>query len=112
MTGRLSINRRQFLKSAGLAVLGAASACATPTPAPTPEPKKRVLRIAHMTDFHVQPEGIARNESVRALRHAHDQSDPTVQIASVKPATRYAAMTASVSVIALVGVDLVMSALG
>jgi predicted MPP superfamily phosphohydrolase len=38
--------------------------------------KKRVLRIAHMTDFHVQPEGIAPGEMARALRHAQAQADP------------------------------------
>jgi len=95
MTKRRLFNRRQFLKSAGLAALvGAAGACAspettpTPTLAPTPRPtlaptptpdpasKKRVLRIAHMTDFHVQPEGIGPGETARALRHAQDQADP------------------------------------
>jgi 3',5'-cyclic AMP phosphodiesterase CpdA len=29
-----------------------------------------------MTDFHVQPEGIAPSETARALRHAQDQADP------------------------------------
>jgi 3',5'-cyclic AMP phosphodiesterase CpdA len=38
--------------------------------------KKRVLRIAHMTDFHVQPEGIAPDGMIRALRHAQTQADP------------------------------------
>jgi len=37
--------------------------------------KKRVLRIAHLTDFHVQPEGYAPEGMARALRHAQNQSD-------------------------------------
>lgn len=90
-----SLDRRDFLKLAGLTTLGAVSACtsyqsadtATPTmqstaatqPTKTPLPKtqkKRVLRIAHMTDFHVQPEGIAPAGMARALYHAQNQSDP------------------------------------
>ncbi|MCJ7434523.1 MAG: metallophosphoesterase [Anaerolineales bacterium] len=94
-------NRRDFLKLTGLTALGAVSACtssklldtATPTmqptqatlptattqPTETPQPEKkknRVLRIAHMTDFHVQPEGIAPDGMIRALRHAQSQADP------------------------------------
>ena len=38
--------------------------------------RKRVLRIAHMTDFHVQPEGAAPDSMRRALRHAQNQDDP------------------------------------
>ena len=48
-----------------------------PTPTPVPENKKnRVLRIAHMTDFHVQPDGISTDGMARALRHAQAQADP------------------------------------
>lgn len=117
------INRRDFLKLAGLTALGATSACAAgtsqpalatvtegasdriPTPiqltsrntealqsafdpasetvepasAPQPQPmgqKKRVLRIAHLTDFHMQPEGIAPKGMAQAIRHAQEQEDP------------------------------------
>lgn len=38
--------------------------------------KKRVLRIAHMTDWHVLPLGTARDGMTRALRHAQAQVDP------------------------------------
>src|SRR5688500_12603576 len=90
-----TLDRRDFLKLAGLTTLGAVSACAPsqivgsasptaqstattqPTETPIPEKqKKRVLRIAHMTDFHVQPEGIAPNGMKRALHHAQSQADP------------------------------------
>jgi 3',5'-cyclic AMP phosphodiesterase CpdA len=102
------INRRDFLKLAGLTALGATGACVTsqPTLAPATEEvydrisppvqltsaatpavqpvdysqlsgqKKRVLRIAHMTDFHVQPEGNAPDGMIQALRHAQAQEDP------------------------------------
>jgi 3',5'-cyclic-AMP phosphodiesterase len=51
---------------------------ATPQASVTPQPrgKKRVLRIAHMTDFHAQPEGNAPDGIRRALRHAQSQKDP------------------------------------
>ena len=94
-------NRREFLKFAGLTTIGTVSACtqqanptsSTPLPSATPEPtatatlqptatperekqKQRVLRIAHMTDFHVQPEGVAPEGMRSALRHAQTQEDP------------------------------------
>ncbi|MFO0761327.1 MAG: metallophosphoesterase [Byssovorax sp.] len=73
MMNEPSVRRRGFLESLGSAALfGAASGCALPALTP----KNRVLRIAHMTDFHVQPEGDSADESARALRHAQDQSDP------------------------------------
>ena len=102
MTNKI-YTRRDFLKLAGLTTLGTIGACTqlmtppTPTMSPsnTPEPsmtatatlqptatnppepqKKRVLRIAHLTDFHVQPEGIAPDGMRRALRHAQAQEDP------------------------------------
>lgn len=119
-----SFSRRDFLKLAGLATLGTATACqlselavnptlgpgpiaslppanpslptstASPTaipPTATPQPtdtvpptvtpvpekrRNRVLRIAHMTDFHVRPDGISTDGMARALRHAQSQADP------------------------------------
>ncbi|MEW5940052.1 MAG: metallophosphoesterase [Chloroflexota bacterium] len=90
--------RRDFLKFAGLTTLAAGVACqssrlapsgtpppsatlqpsATPKPSDTPPPsgKKRALRIAHLTDFHAQPQGIAPEGMRRALRHAQSQADP------------------------------------
>jgi hypothetical protein len=58
---------------------GTAEPTATTPPTETPIPertKTRVLRIAHMTDFHVQPEGISADGMVRALRHVQSQADP------------------------------------
>lgn len=86
---KLTSNRRDFLKLAGLATLGAVSACTSSqiidTTIPTTlltensqqeKQKNRVLRIAHMTDFHVQPEGIAPDQMIKALRYAQAQEDP------------------------------------
>jgi len=48
-----------------------------PTETPVPEVKKtRVLRIAHMTDFHVQPGGNSPDGMVRALHHVQALEDP------------------------------------
>jgi len=55
------------------------SSAATSQPSPEVEAgnkKKRVLRIAHMTDFHVQPQGAARDGMTRALRQVQAQDDP------------------------------------
>ncbi|MBC7877078.1 MAG: metallophosphoesterase, partial [Anaerolineales bacterium] len=87
MTNKI-LDRRDFLKLAGLTALGAVSACApaqtvdisTPTTQPTVVPlpikqKNRVLRIAHMTDFHVEPQGVSSAGMTRALHHAQSQAD-------------------------------------
>lgn len=73
-----SINRREFLTVAGLTALGAAGACASRPQAytqATAGPRKRVLRVAHMTDFHVLSMGIAEDGMTRALRHAQNLTD-------------------------------------
>lgn len=51
------------------------------TPAPTAAPAAqgpgaRVLRIAHMTDWHMLPMSNAEDGMRRALRHAQQQADP------------------------------------
>lgn len=38
------------------------------------QPKKRVLRFAHLTDIHVQPERKAGEGMARAIEHAQEQS--------------------------------------
>ncbi len=73
MNRRLS--RRVFLRQAAAAGLGttALSALAAPSEA---APAKRVLRLAHLTDIHVQPELNAAAGMVAALHHAQNQPDP------------------------------------
>ncbi len=76
------LNRRNFLKLAGLAALGAVGACqpgasvSLPSEPAQPAGRKRVLRIAHMTDFHVWSLDGAPDGMKRALRHAQTREDP------------------------------------
>ena len=53
-----------------------ASPTVTITPGTDRDQKTRVLRIAHMTDFHVMPNGNAPEGMAKALRHAQSQADP------------------------------------
>lgn len=91
----VAFKRRDFLKLAGWSTLGLVGACTSPESISTVVPtmtqptvvmeptatlmpahqKKRALRIAHMTDFHAQPEGTASDGIKRALRHAQSQED-------------------------------------
>lgn len=74
------ISRKQFPTVAGLSTLGAVSACTTPNfPSiawPSAKPKKRILRIAHLTDFHMMPMEDAPDSARNAIRHAQAQIDP------------------------------------
>jgi len=71
-----SISRRQFLSVAGLAALAVSGACTTLQAPGTPAvQKKRSLRIAHLTDFHVYAGGGAPEGMANALRHAQSQPD-------------------------------------
>ena len=92
---RGEFGRRDFLKILGMTALGTASGCArAPAAAATsasplsataaswlierPEParKKRVLRIALMTDWHIRPERVAPDGMRLALRRAQAEQDP------------------------------------
>jgi Icc protein len=74
------ISRKQFLTVAGVVALSAASACTSPKTTvsrdPVAAPKKRALRIAHLTDFHVMPVENASQGMRDAIRHAQAQADP------------------------------------
>ncbi|MGH7596182.1 MAG: metallophosphoesterase family protein, partial [bacterium] len=71
------ISRRNFLRGAG-ATIGAAAlppfSAAAVKPKPNPA-RRRVLRIAHLTDVHVQPEKSAPEGMARALQHAQSLSN-------------------------------------
>lgn len=67
------LDRRQFLRIAGLAALGTASACASQRSA---QGVKRSLRIAHLTDTHVLPDENIEQWIANAFRHAQAQVDP------------------------------------
>lgn len=80
LTSRLT-SRREALKFLGLSV-GAVVAGGAATRAQTvgnseskPVLRKRVLRIAHLTDIHVQPERDAANGLIAVLKHVHAQPD-------------------------------------
>jgi len=71
-------SRREFIGGVGVAAMGAAgiSSVASAMAALKPRVKrKRVLRIAHLTDIHVQPEGAAPDGMARALRSAQSLAD-------------------------------------
>lgn len=74
MNGPKRINRRTFIATAGLGVLGAAAAQRLELPAESPT-RRRVLRLAHLTDIHVQPELGAGEGMAAALEHAQNLSD-------------------------------------
>ncbi|MDX2001940.1 MAG: metallophosphoesterase family protein [Chitinophagales bacterium] len=76
------LNRRGFIQQAGLAFAGLTAgatllpniATAGETPLHNPS-KKRALRIAHMTDVHVQPEGAAPKGLALALQSVQSLAD-------------------------------------
>ena len=73
------LSRRQFLLGAGATAVGAMVAPGVrTTESLVPFSKnsaRRVLRIAHLTDIHVQPELNAPQGMARALQHAQNLSD-------------------------------------
>lgn len=86
-----NFSRRDFLGAgiaagAGLAGLSSLAGCATSKPAPgsavpaaaasaAPAGRKRVLRVAHLTDIHVQPELAAGEGLAQCLAHVNAQQD-------------------------------------
>lgn len=74
MNGHKLLGRRAFLTTAGLGVLGAATAQRLELPPESPT-RRRVLRIAHLTDIHVQPELGAVEGMAAALEHAQNLGD-------------------------------------
>ena len=79
---QLITGRRTFLRRTGAGVLGALATSAVPVQADVPatEPpasgRKRALRVAHVTDIHVQPELRAAEGLAACLRHLQGQMDP------------------------------------
>ena len=79
-----SHSRRAALHWVGAAVAGAVAARvgvvraddATPAPGAAPSRAKRSIRLAHLTDVHVQPERAAAEGFAACLRHAQSLDDP------------------------------------
>ncbi|MGH7493938.1 MAG: twin-arginine translocation signal domain-containing protein [bacterium] len=74
-----NLTRRDFISSAGAGALGMITTNALSNEkerhhAPNPG-SKRVLRLAHLTDIHVQPEKGAPEGMARALQHAQNLAD-------------------------------------
>jgi 3',5'-cyclic-AMP phosphodiesterase len=70
-------SRRQQLKALGLGALAGTVGMARPlSAASTLITARRVLRIAQITDIHVQPELGAADGMTQCLRHIHAQTDP------------------------------------
>ncbi|MCS7301017.1 MAG: metallophosphoesterase [Fimbriimonadales bacterium] len=65
----MKLSRRDFLKGLGSVALGGALATRA-SAAPNPR-RKRVLRVAHLTDIHLQPEGIAVEGTIACLKALH-----------------------------------------
>ncbi|MCS6830407.1 MAG: metallophosphoesterase [Armatimonadota bacterium] len=66
--------RRELLKGLGVAALGAA-AWLHLRPVSNAQTAKRVLRVAHLTDIHVQPEGKAVQGMINCLKAVHETPD-------------------------------------
>ncbi len=65
--------RREALQGIGALMLGMTSMGVAETTSPSK--RKRVLRIAHLTDIHVQPEKDAAKGMIRCLQYVHSMKD-------------------------------------
>lgn len=71
------VSRRDFMKLGGVAGVAALAACA-PMSSPAASARSGVtLRIAHITDMHIEPYGPGTSEFARALQQVH-ASTPAV----------------------------------
>ncbi len=70
-----SPSRRTWIKGAAAAAVGAGVLART-AHAQSPSGPKRVLRLAHLTDIHVQPELNAERGMAACLHHAQSLDDP------------------------------------
>jgi 3',5'-cyclic AMP phosphodiesterase CpdA len=71
--------RREMMRLAGAlsagAVLGVPSALAVPPETPSRTPRRRLIRVAHLTDIHVQPELRADAGMIACLHHVQSLMD-------------------------------------
>jgi 3',5'-cyclic-AMP phosphodiesterase len=71
------LTRREVLKGIGAATLGAAAWMtlrSASDASPNPQ-RKRVLRLAHLTDIHVAPEGVSVRGLLDCLKTVHEMPD-------------------------------------
>ncbi len=69
-----SVSRRELIRVAGAATLGLAGARSALAQSANPS-RKRVLRIAHLTDIHIAPERRAAEGFTACLKHVQSQKD-------------------------------------
>ncbi len=81
--GKAQLNRREYLTRAGGAAVAAACGAAVPgttgaavPSTATPASRKRLLRVAPVTDIHVMPEFDAGKGLAACLQHLQGQADP------------------------------------
>ena len=78
-----NLKRREFINLAGIASLAVAVGCTgkqsssviNAAESISPTNAKRVLRIAHMTDFHILPQSIIQNKVIQAFRQVQNLTD-------------------------------------
>ena len=78
MSSGNGVSRRDALRVGGLAALGVAlGGCSTGPKQDTGvlRPRKRVMRLAHMSDVHIQPERAGYEGMAACLRHCMEQRD-------------------------------------
>lgn len=71
----VDMNRRSVLKAAGLLGAGAALGWPRGLMARPAAARKRSIRVAHMTDLHIQPEKRAYDGVTNCLRHVQSNAD-------------------------------------
>jgi 3',5'-cyclic AMP phosphodiesterase CpdA len=69
----MAISRRDFLKGMGAIALG--GALGLPAKAVPASQRKRALRVAHLTDIHLQPEGVAVEGTITCLKALHESPE-------------------------------------
>lgn len=67
--------RRSVLVTAGSLILAGQVPAVRAEPPASPRTRKRVLRLAHLTDVHLQPELGAGEGLAKCLQHVHNQPD-------------------------------------
>lgn len=70
------MNRRTFLQSSGAGLAVALAGCTSPASGPAAPTARRSLRVAHLTDIHVQEGRGAPAGMAAALRQAQGLADP------------------------------------
>lgn len=69
----MKLSRKNFLQTGALAAVG--TALGLPAEAAAAPDRKRTLRIAHLTDIHLQPGKVSETGFENALQQVHELSD-------------------------------------